>query len=78
MGCPKINKVVNKNVSITTIRVEQGKRFYSVEEVVDEVTYERVCDETLESLTDYFEELIEDTSHLKNSDVTYGVGYCNY
>lgn len=35
--------------------------------------YEKVCDETLDSLTEYFEELIEAAAHLPDADVSYGV-----
>ncbi|KAJ9589814.1 hypothetical protein L9F63_027926, partial [Diploptera punctata] len=34
------------------------------------ITYEKVCDETLDSLADYFEELIEKATHLKLADVS--------
>ncbi|KAJ9596676.1 hypothetical protein L9F63_012280, partial [Diploptera punctata] len=33
------------------------------------ITYEKVCDETLDSLADYFEELIEKATHLKLADI---------
>uniref|UniRef100_A0A8D9BSM3 ferroxidase n=1 Tax=Cacopsylla melanoneura TaxID=428564 RepID=A0A8D9BSM3_9HEMI len=36
--------------------------------------YEVVCNETLESLTDYFDVLVEQNTELINSDVTYGDG----
>lgn len=37
------------------------------------VQYEKVCDETLDSLTEYFEELVEAAAHLPDADVSYGV-----
>jgi len=37
------------------------------------VLYEKICNETLESLTEYFEELIEAAAHLPDADVSYGV-----
>lgn len=37
------------------------------------VQYEKVCDETLNSLTEYFEELVEAAVHLSDADVSYGV-----
>ena len=37
------------------------------------VEFEKVSDETLESLTEYFEELIETVPHLDNADVSYSV-----
>lgn len=42
---------------------------------VDYNLYEKVCEETLESLTEYFEEIVEGAAHLKLADVSYGVRY---
>ncbi|KRT82885.1 hypothetical protein AMK59_4180, partial [Oryctes borbonicus] len=41
---------------------------------VDSLKFEKVCEETLESLSEYFEELIEDSDHLKLADVSYSSG----
>uniref|UniRef100_A0A2M4C0Z6 ferroxidase n=1 Tax=Anopheles marajoara TaxID=58244 RepID=A0A2M4C0Z6_9DIPT len=41
---------------------------------IDPVTFEAVCSETLESLCDYFEELVEETSTLTQADVMYSDG----
>lgn len=41
--------------------------------LIDSVTFVAVCSDTLESLVDYFEQIIDETSTLKNPDVTYGV-----
>nr|XP_050866890.1 frataxin homolog, mitochondrial isoform X1 [Vespula vulgaris] len=38
------------------------------------VEFEKISDTTLESLTEYFDDLIEEAAHLKDSDVTYGDG----
>ncbi|XP_020282320.1 frataxin homolog, mitochondrial [Pseudomyrmex gracilis] len=38
------------------------------------VQYEKICNETLDSLTEYFEELLEATAHLPDADVSYGDG----
>lgn len=43
------------------------------EEFVDVNVFEKVCEETLESLTDFFEELVENKDLLKNADVSYSV-----
>lgn len=43
---------------------------------LDSQTYERVCEETLESLTDYFEEILEADNTLKAPDVVYSVSLC--
>lgn len=53
---------------------------YSVqkeEEFVDSNTFEKVCEETLESLCEIFEEAIEKAGHLKSADVSYGVSIGN-
>ncbi|XP_062537458.1 frataxin homolog, mitochondrial [Armigeres subalbatus] len=42
--------------------------------LIDSVTFETVCSDTLESLCDYFELLVEDASFLKSADITYGDG----
>lgn len=39
------------------------------------VQFEKVSDETLDSLTEYFDELIEQATHLSDADVSYGVGF---
>lgn len=41
--------------------------------ILDINTFEVVCSDTIEALCDYFEELVESSSHLQNSDITYGV-----
>ncbi|KAK2583104.1 hypothetical protein KPH14_009131 [Odynerus spinipes] len=38
------------------------------------VEFEKVSDATLESLTEYFDELIEEAPHLKDADVSFGDG----
>lgn len=47
---------------------------YSTETELSSVQYEKVCDETLDSLTEYFEELVEAATHLPDADVSYGDG----
>jgi hypothetical protein len=41
--------------------------------VIDAVTFERNCSVTLEALCDYFEELVENSQHLKAADISFGV-----
>ncbi|XP_063619568.1 frataxin homolog, mitochondrial [Cydia splendana] len=41
---------------------------------VDPVVYEEICTETLESLCDYFEEIVEGATHLKGADIMYSDG----
>lgn len=46
---------------------------YSEAPLVDLVTFEASCNETIEALTDYFEELVEADSKFANADVAYSV-----
>ncbi|XP_017042094.1 frataxin homolog, mitochondrial [Drosophila ficusphila] len=41
---------------------------------LDSATYERVCSDTLDALSDYFEELTENATELQGTDVAYGDG----
>uniref|UniRef100_A0A1B6LML7 ferroxidase n=1 Tax=Graphocephala atropunctata TaxID=36148 RepID=A0A1B6LML7_9HEMI len=43
-------------------------------EEIDNSTYESVCEETLDSLCERFEDIIESTVVLKSADVTFGDG----
>lgn len=45
-------------------------------ESVDPVTYEKICNETLESLYSYFDELVDKSTNLKGADVTFSVSFC--
>lgn len=38
------------------------------------LTYEQACNDTLDSLSEYFEEVVEEASHLKSADVSYSDG----
>lgn len=38
-----------------------------------EVDFEHACNETLESLCEYFEEIIENSPQLDNPDITFSV-----
>lgn len=42
--------------------------------LIDSVTFVTVCSDTLESLVDYFEQIIDESGTLRNPDVTYGDG----
>jgi len=46
----------------------------STETELSSLQYEKICDETLDSLTEYFEELVEAAAHLPDADVSYGDG----
>ncbi|KAL4706889.1 hypothetical protein ACJJTC_012348 [Scirpophaga incertulas] len=41
---------------------------------IDPSIFEEICSETLESLSDYFEEIIDQSPNLKGADVTYSDG----
>lgn len=41
--------------------------------LLDLVTYESVCADTLESLCEYFDHLVETAPHLRNADITFSV-----
>ncbi|CAH1115176.1 unnamed protein product [Psylliodes chrysocephalus] len=41
---------------------------------VDPTTFEKVCEETLESLSDFFEELLESNEKLRKGDVSFSSG----
>lgn len=45
---------------------------------LDSVTYDRVCSETLDGLSDYFDELVENATDLTGTDVAYGVRTRNF
>ncbi|XP_031834467.1 frataxin isoform X1 [Nomia melanderi] len=47
---------------------------YSADTELTPVQFEKVSDETLDSLTEYFDELIEKAAHLTEADVSYGDG----
>ncbi|XP_076239260.1 frataxin [Calliopsis andreniformis] len=47
---------------------------YPANQELTAVQFEKVSDETLESLTEYFDELIEQSPHLTEADVSYGDG----
>lgn len=40
---------------------------------IDPAVFEEICSETLESLCDYFEEIVESDPNLKGADITYSV-----
>ena len=48
-------------------------RFSTSGDLVDALTFEKACDETLESLTEYFEQIVEEDDSFKSGDVSYSV-----
>lgn len=65
------NQFRNDVKSHHLIQSFQPKQFYSSEStaVISHIDYEHFCAETLESVGDYFEELVESTSELETADV---------
>ncbi|CAK1599040.1 unnamed protein product [Parnassius mnemosyne] len=43
-------------------------------EIINPVVFEQICNETLESLCEYFEEIVEKSSDLKGADITFSDG----
>ncbi|XP_056635557.1 frataxin homolog, mitochondrial [Diorhabda sublineata] len=41
---------------------------------IDDITFEKVCEETLEDLTDFFEELVESNEKFQSADVSFSSG----
>lgn len=58
--------------TLCAISVEKSHYLCDFSEL-SSVQYEKICDETLDSLTEYFEELVEAAAHLSDADVSYGV-----
>lgn len=60
---------------LTTWHYQQHKWYSTVveSELVDSNTFEKVCEETLNQLAEYFEELVGSDPKLEKGDVVYGV-----
>ncbi|XP_043264627.1 frataxin, mitochondrial [Colletes gigas] len=78
---PHREKILSKNNDMNKINHKLVINFssdsdkgYSVNQELTPVQFEKVTDETLESLTEYFDELIEQSPHLTEADVSYGDG----
>ncbi|KAL1491933.1 hypothetical protein ABEB36_012451 [Hypothenemus hampei] len=67
----KLDKFVNLNT--TNPNNTSHKRLFSTTEF-DSNTFEKVCEETLHKLADYFEDLIANDPKLAKGDVSYGAG----
>ncbi|KAH8387073.1 hypothetical protein KR093_004552 [Drosophila rubida] len=63
----------NKSTAIKCRSYSQQKTEESTAEL-DSATYDRVCAETLDALSDYFDELVENANDLSGTDVAYGDG----
>jgi hypothetical protein len=40
---------------------------------IELINFDKVSTETLESMSEYFDEIIEEAAHLQEADVSYGV-----
>ncbi|CAL7943946.1 unnamed protein product [Xylocopa violacea] len=47
---------------------------FSITQELTPIQFEKISDETLDSLTEYFDQLIEKAAHLSDADVSYGDG----
>ncbi|KAL4119590.1 hypothetical protein QTP88_012389 [Uroleucon formosanum] len=47
---------------------------FSVSNNLTEIDFEQACNETLESLCEYFEQIVEDNPHLENPDILFNDG----
>ncbi|XP_012260523.2 frataxin homolog, mitochondrial [Athalia rosae] len=64
------------------LELRSMKAYYSSETIgpykpdleLNSVQFEKISNDTLESLTEYFDELVEGAAHLKDADVSYGDG----
>lgn len=70
-----------KYSSLRTLKYKLIARFssddsagYSTTQELTAVQFEKVSNDTLESLTEYFDELVERATHLLDGDVSYGDG----
>lgn len=61
------------NTSIVQFSSNNNSSFSSEQELTS-VQFEKISDETLESLTDYFDEIVEQAGHLPDADVSFGDG----
>ncbi|KAI4457524.1 frataxin [Holotrichia oblita] len=69
---PIATKLLNQRISVLV----SNRTTSNIPEIqlVDSIKFEKVCEETLESLTEYFEELVENETHLKSADINYSDG----
>ncbi|KAL5245382.1 hypothetical protein ACI65C_012792 [Semiaphis heraclei] len=65
----KFNPYGNLNIH----KFYMSKQF-SVSNNLTEIDFEQACNETLESLYEYFEQIVEDNSHLENPDILFSDG----
>ncbi|KOX74978.1 hypothetical protein WN51_12662 [Melipona quadrifasciata] len=70
----KNNEVKTSSYKLIAYFSSNNSTEFSIAEELTPVQFEKVSDETLDSLTEYFDELIEQATHLSDADVSYGDG----
>jgi len=76
---PLFRQATQGNIGLLRVPDQSAMQQYSsagttVKEPLTDATYETVCEETLESLTDYFEEILALDDTIPESDVSYSGG----
>lgn len=61
------------NFVISTRQLASSSHEIETSDNIDPVVYDKICTETLESLYEYFDELVDQSSNLKGADVTFSV-----
>lgn len=72
------NLLENKNVIQQSFRNFCIPKIEQTTSTLDLQTFEKVCSDTLESLCDNFEEIVENVDHLKSADVSFGVNTISF
>uniref|UniRef100_A0A1B6F532 ferroxidase n=1 Tax=Cuerna arida TaxID=1464854 RepID=A0A1B6F532_9HEMI len=75
--CYLTNKNCLTATTVTNVSRQSSHLMYSTDsptEEIDSITYESICEETLDSLCEFFEDIIENTLELKTADVAFGDG----
>ncbi|XP_065157534.1 frataxin homolog, mitochondrial [Atheta coriaria] len=74
---PCIGSVISWNkqdCNSVTIKVNYSSNITQESPPLDAATFENICEETLDHLTEYFEELVELEPNLKDADISYSSG----
>lgn len=76
MQFPEISRRIDTNPNIFSAKknfFSSGSRDFVAAGLLDLNSFENVCSETLEQLSDYFEAIVELEPNLPNSDITFSV-----
>lgn len=73
-----VQSMFHQNSSHSTVVTTQALRFSSDATTISQIDYENFCVETLDSLCDYIEELVESVDHLSTADVLNKVNKTNW